>query len=147
MEVFRFHWVYNATVYRWGIKNQTPWLAGLHQARDDNWTASGQYIEVFSSTIYSPRIESVTLVSSHKFGSTGYIWTTEDQVIIGSTKKNVLTSDSITFTQNVSAGSRCVITGAYVWTRIWFMILHQVLCGVNFDGLLLGLPVVHVSLM
>lgn len=30
-------------------------------------------VEVFSSTIYSPRIESVTLVLSHKFGSTGYI--------------------------------------------------------------------------
>lgn len=32
-----------------------------------------QYTEVFSSTIYSPRIESVTALSSHKFGSTGYI--------------------------------------------------------------------------
>lgn len=32
-----------------------------------------QYIDVFSSPIYSPRIESVTVTLSHKFGSTGYI--------------------------------------------------------------------------
>lgn len=29
--------------------------------------------EVFASTIYSPRIESVTMWIPHKFGSTGYI--------------------------------------------------------------------------